>query len=225
VRDAHDSLRLGAGLVALKNGPAYDLTARDAIQDLLDDPAGYLPDAALEMGNFRLRYEQRYNRYYLKDATLAKVMSLNPWDDWVRRQSWEINAGVEQADETGRRPGSSAIWSMNAGSGISAAWDGPVRQLWSLMGEAEAGIGGALRSDWRAGPGLKGGLVADKGPVRAQFEARYISYTFGDLRPLWAGTAAASFRINANNAVRLQHSWRGNVKETGLYFNAFLPQP
>jgi hypothetical protein len=225
VRDAHDSMRLGAGLVALKNGPAYDAVWRYAIQDLLDDPAGYLPDAALEMGSFRLRYEKRYNRYYVKDATLARVMSLNPWDDWVRRQSWEINAGVEQADETGRRPGSSAIWSMNAGSGISAAWDGPVRQLWYLLGEAEAGLGGALRGSWRAGPGLKGGLVADKGPVRAQFEAKYVAYAFHDTRPLWAGSAAASVKISRNNAFRLQYSWRGGVKETGLYFNAFLPQP
>jgi hypothetical protein len=225
VKDAHESMRLGGGVVVFGNGSAYDLTWRCALQDLLDDPAGYLPDAALEMGSFRLRYDTRYNRYYLKDATLVHVMSLNPWDDWVRRQSWELNAGVEQADETGRSPGSSAIWNMNAGAGLSAAWDGPVRRLWYLLGEAEAGFGGVLRGDWRAGPGLKAGLLADRGPLRAHLEARYIAYVFGDPRPLWAGTAAVSCKLNHNDALRLQYTWRGAVKETGLYFNAFLHQP
>jgi hypothetical protein len=225
IKDAHESLKVGAGIVALKNGPAYDLHWRYAVQDLLDDPAGYLPDAALEMGAFRLRYEARYNRYYFKEARLARVMSLNPWDSWVRRPSWEIAAGVEQADEKGRRPGSSAIWAMNAGSGLAVEWRGPLRQLWYVLAEADSGIGGALESRWRAGAGVKGGLLVEGGPVRGLFEARYISYALGDTEPLWAGTAAASVRVSRNNAVRLEYSWRGAVKEGGLYWHAFIFPP
>lgn len=225
ITDAHESLRLGAGVIALHNGPAYDFTWRYAVQDLLDEPAGYLPDAALEMGAFRLRYEERYNRFYFKEARLARVMSLNPWDDWVRRQSWEVGAGIEQADETGRSPGSSAVWTMNAGAGLSAAWEGPVRQLWYLLAQADGAIGGALERRWRLGPGLKGGVLADKGPVRFNFEARYLAYTFGDTDPLWAGTAAASLKLSKDSALRAEYSWRGEVKEAGLYYNAFVFPP
>ena len=225
VRAAHDSMRVGAGFVALKHGTGYDLTFRSALQDLLDDPEGYLPDAALEMGSFRVRYDDRYNRVYLKDARLARVISLNPWDPWVRRQSWEMAAGVEQADETGRQAGGSAIWAMNAGAGLAAEWRGPVRQLWYLLAEADAGIGGALDSGWRAGPGLKAGLLADKGPFRGLVEARYIAYTFGDTAPLWAGTAGLSWKVSRDSALRLERSWRGKVAETGLYFNAFFFAP
>ncbi len=223
--DGHDSLRLGAGLVSLKNGPAYELRARFAMQDLLDDPAGYLPDAALEMGSLRLRYEPRYNRYYFQEALLAHVMSLNPWDDWVRRRSWEIKAGVEQAPETGRQSGRAAIWAMNAGTGLAAEWRGEVRQLWYVLAQADSGFGPALDANWRLGAGLKAGLLADKGPVRALIEARYISYAMGDTRPLWAGTAGASVRLARDSSARLEYSWRGKVKETGVYFHQFFFAP
>ncbi|MCM2268135.1 MAG: DUF4105 domain-containing protein [Elusimicrobiales bacterium] len=225
IKQAHESLRVGAGVTALKNGTAYDLSLRYALQDLLDDPAGYLPDAALEMGAFKLRYEERYNRFYMKEARLVRVVSMNPWDSWVRRQSWELGAGVEQADETGRQPGSSAIWTMNAGSGVSAEWRGPVRQLWYLLAQADGGLGGALESRWRAGPGVKGGVLLEKGALRANFEARYIAYTFGDTDPLWAGTAAASLKLSKDSALRAEYSWRGGVKEAGLYYNAFVFPP
>lgn len=225
VLDGHDSMRLGAGLVSLKNGPAYELQARFALQDLLDDPAGYLPDAVLEMGSLRLRYEPRYNRYYLKEGVLAHVLSLNPWDDWVRRPSWELFAGFQQAPETGAQSGKADIWAMNAASGLSVKLDGPVRQVWFALAQADSGFGPSLRSGWRAGAGLKAGVLASRGPVRALLEARYISYPFGDPVPLWAGSAAASVRLARDSAARLEYSWRGGERETGLYFHQFFFAP
>lgn len=225
ILEAHESLRLGAGLVSLKNGPAYEVRARFAVQDLLDDPTGYLPDAVLEMGAFRLRHEPRYNRLYLKEGRLARVMSLNPWDSWVRRQSWEISAGVEQADETGRQSGRAAVWAMNAGTGVAFEFHTPLRQVWYLLAEADSAFGPALESNWRAGAGLKAGLLAETGPVRALVEARYLSYAAGDSRPLWAGSAAASLRLGRNSAARLEYAWRGKVKEAGVYLHQFLFAP
>lgn len=225
VMAGHESLRLGAGLVALKNGPAYELQARFAAQDLLDDPAGYLPDAVLEMGSAKLRYEPRYNRYYFKEGRVVRVMSLNPWDGWVRRQSWEVSAGVEQAPETGRQSGRAAVWAMSAGSGLAAEWDGPVRQLWYAMLQAESSFGPALEANWRLGAGLKAGLLARKGRVRGLLEARYVSYAAGDTRPLWAGTAAASYKLGKDSSLRAEYAWRGEVKEAGLYLHQFLFAP
>ena len=225
VVNAHESFRLGAGLVSQRHGPSYEFAARFALQDLLDDPSGYLPDAALEMGSLRLRYDRKYDRLYVKEGRLARVTSLNPWDDWVRRRSWEISAGIEQADEAGRQPGRAAVWAMNAGTGLAAEFDGPVRQLWYLMGEADSAIGPVLDKGWRAGAGLKGGLRAAGGPVRALAEARYIPYVAGDTRPLWAGTLAASLKLGGNTALRGEYAWRGGVTEAGLYLHRFLPAP
>jgi hypothetical protein len=225
VMEGHESLRLGAGLVGLKDGPAFELQARFAAQDLLDDPAGYLPDAALEMGSLRLRYEPRYNRYYFKEGRLARVLSLNPWDSWVRRQSWEVSAGVEQAPETGRQSGRAAVWAMSAGSGAAVEWDGPVRQLWYAMLQADSAFGPALDGNWRLGAGLKAGVLAGEGPVRALAEARYISYAAGDTRPLWAGSVGASYRLGRDSSLRAEFAWRGGSRETGLYFHRFLFAP
>ncbi|MEI7482064.1 MAG: DUF4105 domain-containing protein [Elusimicrobiota bacterium] len=225
ILEAHESLRLGAGLVSLKNGPAYEVRGRFAVQDLLDDPTGYLPDAVLEMGSFRLRHEPRYNRLYMKEGRLAKVMSLNPWDDWVRRPSWEISAGIEQADETGRQSGRAAVWAMNAGSGLAVEFQLPLRQVWYVLAEADSAFGPALDANWRAGAGLKAGVLAETGRLRSLIEARYISYAFGDTRPLWAGSAAVSLNLAKNSSARLEYAWRGKVQECGVYFHQYLFAP
>lgn len=222
---AHDSLRLGGGLVSMKKGSAYELQGRFAAQDLLDAPEGYLPDAALEMGAFRLRYEKNYNRFYVKEARLAHIVSLNAWDDWVRRPSWEISAGVEQAPETGVQSGRAAVWAMSAGTGVAVESEGLMRQLWYAMAVADSAFGPALNANWRFGAGLKLGVLAENGPLRLLAEARYLGYLTGDTRPLWAGTAAASWRLARNSSARLEYSWRGEVKEAGIYFHQFIFPP
>ncbi len=225
LRKAHESLRVGAGLVTLADGPAYEVHGRFAVQDLLDAPDGYLQDAALEMGNLRLRYQPRYNRLFVKEGRLVHIVSLNPWDDWMRRQSWELSAGVEQADEAGRQAGRAAVWAMRAAAGVAAGTEGVMRQLWYVMAVGDSAFGPALNSGWRTGGGLKAGVLAGLGPLRLLAEARYIGYFLGDTRPLWAGTAAASLRLARNSSARLEYSWRGTTKEAGLYFHQFLTPP
>ncbi|MDQ7771947.1 MAG: DUF4105 domain-containing protein [Elusimicrobiales bacterium] len=223
---SHESMRLGAGLVSHGKGPAYELQARFALQDLLDDPEGYLPDAALEMGSLKLRYDRNYGRGFVQQGRLVQVMSLNPWDDWVRRQSWSVSAGLEQAPETGRGPGRATVWAMNAGAGLAAEWDGPVRQVWYAMFEADTAFGGALRENWRLGGGLKAGVLGSRGPWRGLLEARYIGYAFGDSRPLWAGAAAVSFKLSRNASLRSEFAWRGgDYRELGLYLHHFVFPP
>ena len=153
------------------------------------------------------------------------MVSLNPWDSWVRRQSWEVGAGVEQAPETGRPSGRAAVWAMHAGSGLAAQWDGPVRQLWYALLQADTAFGPALENSWRLGAGLKAGVLAEKGRVRALLEARYISYAVGDTRPLWAGSVAASYKLARNSSLRAEHAWRGSTRETGVYFHQFFFAP
>ncbi|PIU20827.1 MAG: hypothetical protein COT18_00205 [Elusimicrobia bacterium CG08_land_8_20_14_0_20_59_10] len=221
----HESLRAGAGIASLKNGAAYELQGRLAGSDLLDQPAGYLPDSALENGAFRLRYEKRYNRLYFKQAALLHIVSLTPWDDWTRSGSWELSAGVEQAGETGRQSGRAAVWDMNFGYGPAAELDGAMRQVWYAMAVANSSFGPALNSGWRAGAGLKAGVLAENGPLRLLCEARYLAYPMGDGRPLWAGSAGTSYSLGSGLSARLEYSWRGKAKETGLYLHRFFSAP
>ena len=222
IREGHESMRVGLSAIGTPEGRLAEFQWRFAMQDLLDDPDGYLPDAALEMGALRVRYDRRYNRAYFKEATLAHVLSLNAWDDWVRRQSWEIKAGLEQAEEKGRQRGASAIWSMNTGTGWAVESRLLARQLWYAMAVADTGIGGALHKSYRAGGGVKAGLLTGGGPVRASFEARYTGYALGDTLPLWMGTAAASLKLSRDSALRAEYSWRGHTKEAALVYQHFF---
>ena len=222
----HDSLRLGAGMAGIANsGPAYELQARFALEDLLDSPVGYLPDAALEMFSLRMRYLPDSGRLYFKEAKAIHVLSLNPWDNWVRRKSWEINAGFEQADETGRQPGTSAIWAMNAGSGVAAETHVGVRELFYAMAMADTGVGSSLDKSWRAGTGVKAGMLANGGPVRALAEARYIGYALGDRTSLWTGSLSASLTLARDSELRMEYSWRGTEREAGVYLQQFVFPP
>jgi len=224
--EAHDSMRLGAGVTTIKGaGPAYELQWRFALQDILDPPDGYLPDAALEMGSLRMRYAPQQNRFYFKEAKLAHVLSLNPWDNWVRRKSWEINVGLEQADETGRQPGTSAVWDMSAGSGLAFESGLLSRELFYTLLVADSGLSPALDKNWRIGGGLKAGLLVEGGPVRALAEARYFGYALGDTAPQWSGGLSASVQLARNSAVRAEYSWRGPARECGIYFQQFVFPP
>jgi hypothetical protein len=136
-----------------------------------------------------------------------------------------MNAGLEQATETGRQSGRAAVWVMNAGSGLAAQWEGPVRQLWYAMLQADSAFGPALNTNWRLGAGLKAGLLLEKDRVRGLIEARYMSYALGDTRPLWAGSIGASYKLAKDSSLRAEYSWRGEVKESGLYFHQFFLAP
>lgn len=223
VAKAHDSMRLGAGVTTIKgNGPAYELQWRFALQDILDPPDGYLPDAALEMGALRMRYAPENDHFYFKEAKLAHVLSLNPWDDWMRRKSWEVNVGFEQADETGRATGTSAVWDMSAASGLAFETHLVSRELFYTMLVADSGLGMALDRNWRVGGGAKAGVLAKNGPLLTQAEARYIGYAMGDRRSLWAGNITASLQLAKNTVARAEYGWRGSAREGGVYLQQFF---
>jgi len=226
ITKAHESMRTGIGLATVKGaGPAYELQWRSAVQDVLDPPEGYLPDAALEMTALRMRYAPRQDRFYFKEARLVHVMSLNPWDDWVRRKSWEVNAGLEQADETGRQAGTSAIAAFNAGSGLAAETHIGARELFYALAVADTGIGPTLDKNWRIGGGLKTGVLLEAGALRALAETRYLGYALGDKTPLWCGTVTAALHLTLNNSIRLEYGWRGEEREAGIYLQHFSLPP
>lgn len=222
VLDAHDSFRFGAGLISYNKGLIYELSGRFAIQDLLDYDPGYLPDSTLEMGNFRFRYARHYNRFYVEQGQIAKVLSLNPWDKWVKKNSWEMAIGFEQAPETGRETGRSLIWDMTAGTGITAKLPFENDTLIYALAAADSGFGPSLDDNYRIGGGLKSGLFANCGDLRFNAEARYYSFILGDTGPLWAGTIAASYKLSLNTSVRAAYNWRKDKNEIGIYFHKFF---
>jgi hypothetical protein len=67
--------------------------------------------------------------------------------------------------------------------------------------------------------------LTELGIFRGSLEARYISYALGDSRPLWAGAAGISARLGRESSARAEYSWRGRVKEAGVYYHHFVFPP
>jgi hypothetical protein len=114
---------------------------------------------------------------------------------------------------------------MSAGDGVAAELRWPVRQVYYALVMADTGFGSALRASWRAGAGVKAGVVMNQGIFRGLLEAKYISYGLGDTRPLWTGSAAVSAGLARDTALRAEYTWRGKVKEAGVYFHQFVFPP
>lgn len=182
----HQTGRLALGAGSVRGRRFEELSLRAALHDLLDPPAAYDPDQEMEMGHLRLRYDERARKLWAQEATLVRIVSVAPWDPWVRKPSWEVATGVATAQAPGREPWRSQYWDLRAGSGLAAETGLGRRELWYVLAEAAAGAGGVLRDGWRAGGGARAGLTVDLAPAwRARLEGRHLGYFLGDDRPEW----------------------------------------
>jgi hypothetical protein len=155
----HDTARAGLGAGVSSHGIFQELAFRAALHDLAADPRGYQETSQLEMGEIRLRFDDRDKKPYLERAALVDILSLSPWDPWVRKPSWRVSSGVEQAKELGKAPVDSMIYDTSAGFGL--AWEPalPLRPLVFAFAEAGGGLGPALAQGWRLGAGGSAGLL------------------------------------------------------------------
>ena len=223
---AHDSFRISAGAAFHKDGPSYEFAMRGALQDLLDDPSGYLEDSALEMLNLRGRYTPETGRAFLEQGALVRVTSFNPWTRWEKQKSWEVGINFEQARETGKETGNALIGTPYISLGYSARAPVPLQPLFYLLGGLETGFGPSLgEENYRIGGGGKAGAMASAGRFRFNAEAKYYSYFSGYSKPLWTGNIGASFTISRNTALRAVYGWRKHYNETGIYIMQFVPAP
>jgi hypothetical protein len=152
----HDTALWSLGAGASLRGGFEELSYRPGLHDLAADPSGYAETSQLEMGELRLRFDNRERRPYVERATLVDIVSLTPWDRWVRKPSWRVSAGVEQAKELGKAPDDSMVFDVSPGIGLSAQW-GPA--LLFGFGDVDVSAGPALPEGWRMGIGPTAGAL------------------------------------------------------------------
>jgi hypothetical protein len=164
VEAGHRTARLGLGAGASTFGPWQELSWRGALHDLPADPRGYAEASQLEMANFRLRFDGKNRRPYLESAKLVDIVSLSPWDSWVKKHSWRVSFGAEQAKEFGRRPADSMASDLSGGFGLAFQAEIPARPLFYVFAEGAFGAGPVMPRGWRVGGGGSAGLLLR--PVR-----------------------------------------------------------
>ncbi|WP_242392691.1 Lnb N-terminal periplasmic domain-containing protein [Anaeromyxobacter oryzisoli] len=98
----HGSFRLGAGGGGSREeGGTVAFDLRLALHDLGDPPEGEPPFASIEFGPTRLVWAPRERRLELDDASLVRVISLNPVNRFDTRPSWKMRLGATTVRDAG----------------------------------------------------------------------------------------------------------------------------
>lgn len=217
----HRTRRLGLGAGASTLGPFVDLRWRGALHDLLDDPAGYVPDHELEMVDAVLRLDGRRREAYLEALDLVRLVSLAPYDPWVRKTSWFAATGLDQAREYACAGWDCAYYSLRGGAGLAAGTSLLGRETWYALAAADFGAGPALDRGWRGGGGVLGGLRVELGPSwRALVEAGELRYGWGP--PRTTLKVAQSARLGRGLELRLTLERRVPVNEISAALLAYF---
>ncbi|HVV49470.1 MAG TPA: DUF4105 domain-containing protein, partial [Polyangia bacterium] len=220
----HDSVRLmlGGG-TSDQAGPFETLAIRGALHDYLDDPRGYPEDARLEMGDLRLRFEDRPRAVRLDRLDAIDIVSASPLDPWVHGASWKVWFGADNARELGCEvPGSPiAGWrclyvGATTGGGLAARFARRRDLLFLVLAETDLAVGPAFAGahDFRLGFGGEAMLAGGAGRLRFEVGARAIYYVLGERTP--------ALRLRAGEALRLSRSLslRAGVETANAYAQA-----
>ncbi len=175
----HETTRMSLG-VGWRNNEIFEhVGIRAVYHDLLDPDTGYTLDSQIELGNLTLRHYHGRNQYRIERFTLANVMSLAPIDSWFRWPSWKIAIEMNTIKIHSCDLCSNGHFNVGAGGAL----DTQVfqREVFFLMGEADANVSGAHDENHRVGGGISAGVVAtitDKWKWLAS--GGYLRYLFGD---------------------------------------------
>lgn len=174
-----------------------------------------MPGAAIEGFAARLRYDYDEKRLYVRDARLVEILSVSPWDPWMRKPSWGVGTGLDTAFELGKRASDSLVYEGHLGTGLAAeAFPGAFAYA---MVAGESAVGAGLRDGWRLGGGLRGGLAADLGAsVRAVLEGGLSGFPVGDKTPNHRLRLGLNWEVSRDLSVRSEFLMRGPHREGGL---------
>ncbi|MBI4386332.1 MAG: DUF4105 domain-containing protein [Elusimicrobia bacterium] len=210
----HPTARIGLGAGATRDSTFEEISWRGALHDLLDPSEGYTEGHHLEMGHLRLRYDRKSDHAYLQELVLFRMLSLSPWDDWIRRPTWNIDTGLDVAEEPGNAPWRSLYYKFNLGGGLAFQTSFWRQETFYALLQADLGLGSAFRDDYRLGGGPAAGiLLAETDFWRAQFEAAYLGYALGGSSPNFRLSLGQHVRITQASGLRLNLEKRGPREE------------
>lgn len=216
----HDTTRAGVGGGVARSGSFTEVTWRPSLHDLSSVDEGYVPDSQLEMGAGRLRIAHADRQVYVERLDLASIVSLSPLDPWVRKPSWKLSTGVDQAKELGCSGASCMYYALNGGMGVAARSRLLRREVYFVLAETDLGFGPILPLGWRAGAGGTAGVIVDlSARWRVLGEATYIEYARRSA-PRQRLRLTSSVRLTRNSEFRVTLDRRVPDEEAGamLFF-------
>ena len=215
----HDTARWGLGGGWHDGSNFLSLKGRPAYHDLLDDPAGYLPNAAINLFEAELRYypdEQRWVPWKLALVEVGNYLQTSPV---FNLSAWRVQADWQRTHPEASLTGH---WRTRLGAGYGRAW-GDSRVLMGygfIQSELEAGPQAGVdpdetQRDYAAGMGLNlGGVVALGDSVRLLVDAQGIEFALGNRGRLLEVQAGLQWNFHRQSAIRVSTHWsqRANIE-------------
>jgi hypothetical protein len=192
----HASSRIGLGGGADRDGGGTVLLdARLALHDLGDPSDGYPPLAQIEFLPVRLRWTPRERRLDLDDASLVRVLSLNPVTRFDARPSWRMRLGATTVRDGGCDR--CLAFAAELGGGFAAA---SVLGALDLLATGDVELLASPRLDGAGGSGWRPGL----GPsALARLRLGPRATLLGDAKLRWLPGADPRTTWSAGGALRL----------------------
>ncbi len=155
----HETARMGVGL-GWRNGELFEhIDLRAVYHDLLDPDPGYTPDSQVVLGDLSLRHYHNRNQFRIEQFTLVNILSLAPIDSWFRSPSWKIRMEMNTVKTRSCDLCSNGHFNVGAGGALETRL--LQREVFFLLGEADANVSGAYEKNHRIGGGVTGGVTAN----------------------------------------------------------------
>lgn len=218
----HDTARAGLGAGVSNRGAFEEISWRVALHDLESVDDGYIPDSQLEMASGHVRFDNTSRQAAIERFDIVNIVSMSPWDPWVRKPSWRLSTGVDQAKELGCSGPSCLYYNINAGGGLCALSHLGRRELYFALAETDFGFGPVLAQDWRAGLGGSAGVIIDVTAAwRILAEATYIEYAQRS-SPRQRLRLSNSLRLTRDTELRVTLDRRNPAEEAGAMFYLYF---
>jgi hypothetical protein len=148
-------LRLGAGLAEGVGG--FLEVSYPSYHDLLDPQEGFPPHSQLELLTPTVRYYPDIRRLDLERLDLVRIISLSPFDAFIKKPSWQVNVGYQTLRDVKCRL---CHWyKAEVGTGMAGQIGRDESNLAYALFNMEAGLGRAFDPDFRLAPGVTVGSI------------------------------------------------------------------
>ena len=219
----HPTGRAGLAFGIDKTSSFEEFEVRPAINDLEDDPKGYIFGSQLEMFAFKFRYNNKRGKLTVEDLNFVDVRSYSQSDPWVYPSAWRFHIGVNPAKDLEKDPENSLQFSINGGLGMGMTPFFNKKGLAYALVELDSAAGRVFDKTYRLGAGGGGGLLLNIHDFwRIHFSGAVLRYPTGNIGNVVKLRLVQTIPCGKNYQLRNVLERQNGHQETLLYLNRYF---
>ncbi len=211
----HRSTRLGFFAGSREDHWVGEVSIRNALHDLSDNPNGYIPYNRLEMLNFFLRYGDANEKVFIRQFTFLDILSLSPIDRWYIKPSWGVKLAMESRRDAREQDWDTTYFRLNTNSGVSFVQNiGGKEVMVYGLGQVDTNGGPAFEKGYRFGLGFLSGMNINLGKyLQVLGEIDYKQYLAGDKGRIFGFKIVPAVPITRNSQLRFTYEQEESIRE------------